>query len=50
MKQEKDEIIIKPKKGKLVLFSENMNYQYKYKLSENSIFLITGQLYYQYNK
>ena len=48
--EKKDEIIIKPKKGKLVLFSENMNYQYKYKLSENSIFLITGQLYYQYNK
>ena len=43
---ENESVIIKPKKGKLVLFSENMNYQYKYELSKNTIYLITGQLYY----
>jgi hypothetical protein len=42
-----NDIIIKPKKGKLVLFPENINYPYKCILpTNNSQYIISGQLCY----
>jgi hypothetical protein len=41
-------VSIKPKKGKLVIFSENLNYKYKYKMpqKESNLYIITGTFYY----
>ena len=36
-----------PKKGNLIIFSENIDYTYKYKLHANeNLYIITGQLFY----